>query len=197
MAEYVLLKWNSFVNILIFFILGLLLLIFPEESLNIGGYLIGSTLLLSALGNIIRIIRKKGVDTNADILYILLSVAFIGLSIYIFLNPDWIIKVINILVAIVLIVTSIMNMIGLLKLKKNRNKLYWVYFSFIIFVFIVGIITIINPVFMAKVIVQIEGATMIINAIITFLVARRITKALDTPIRAVEKVINSVEESEN
>ena len=178
MAEYVLLKWNSFVNILIFFILGLLLLIFPEESLNIGGYLIGSTLLLSALGNIIRIIRKKGVDTNADILYILLSVAFIGL-------------------AIVLIVTSIMNMIGLLKLKKNRNKLYWVYFSFIIFVFIVGIITIINPVFMAKVIVQIEGATMIINAIITFLVARRITKALDTPIRAVEKVINSVEESEN
>ena len=116
MSDYILLKWNSFVNIFIFFLLGLLLLIFPEESLNIGGYLIASILLLLALGHIIKVIKNKGIETNSDILYILLSIAFIALSIYIFLNPLWIIKVINLFVGIILLVTSTMNMMSLLKL---------------------------------------------------------------------------------
>ena len=197
MSDYILLKWNSFVNIFIFFLLGLLLLIFPEESLNIGGYLIASILLLLALGHIIKIIKNKGIETNSDILYMLLSIAFIALSIYIFLNPLWIIKVINLFVGIILLVTSTMNMMSLLKLKKNRNKLYWIYFSFIILIFLAGLITVIDPTFIAKIIVQIEGASMVINAIITFLVARRVQKATDSVSKIVNKGYLEVKESEN
>ena len=197
MSDYILLKWNSFVNLFIFFVLGLLFLIFPEESLSIGGYLIASVLLLLAMGRIIKIIKNKGIETNSDILFILLSIAFIVLSIYIFLNPEWIIKVITTFVGIIIVVISIMNMISLLKLKKNRNKLYWIYFSFIILIFLAGLLAIMDPPFIAKIVVQIEGATMIINSIITFLIARRVQKALDSVNKIVENSLDITTQSEN
>jgi hypothetical protein len=71
-------KWNSIVNTLIFFALGLLLLIFPIESLSIGGYLIASIFMLVGLGSFIRIIQNKGIETSADIFYILFGIALIA-----------------------------------------------------------------------------------------------------------------------
>ncbi len=179
MSSYILLRWNSIINVIIFLLLGLLLLIFPVESLNIGGYLIASILLLAALGYFIRIIKNKGIETNADIFYLLLSLVFIGLSISIFLDPTWIIRTINIFVGVILIVNSIMNIISMFKLKKNRTKSFWVYFGLIVIIFIFGIVVIVDPLFLSKIIVRIEGATMIINSIITFLVSRKVNKIIE------------------
>ncbi len=179
MSSYILLRWNSIINVIIFLLLGLLLLIFPVESLNIGGYLIASILLLAALGYFIIIIKNKGIETNADIFYLLLSLVFIGLSISIFLDPTWIIRTINIFVGVILIVNSIMNIISMFKLKKNRTKSFWVYFGLIVIIFIFGIVVIVDPLFLSKIIVRIEGATMIINSIITFLVSRKVNKIIE------------------
>ena len=85
MSKYALLRWNSGVNALIFLLLGVLLLIFPIESLSIGGYLIASILMLGGIGYLIKIIQNKGIETNGDIIYLIISVAAIALSIFIFI----------------------------------------------------------------------------------------------------------------
>ena len=84
MTNFKLVKWNSAVNGIVFLILGILLLMFPEESLNIGGYLIASILLLAGLSYIIRIIKIKGIETNQYGINLILSIASIALSITIF-----------------------------------------------------------------------------------------------------------------
>ncbi len=103
-------KWNSGINSIVFILLGLLLLIFPKESLSIGGYLIANILMLAGLGNIIGVIKNKGIETNGEGINLILSIAAITLSITIFTDPTWIIRMINVFVGIILILSSLMNL---------------------------------------------------------------------------------------
>lgn len=176
MSKYALLRWNSTVNAFIFLLLGLLLVLFPIESLSIGGYLIASILMLGGIGYLIKIIKNKGIETNGDIIYLIISIASIALSIYIFVNPTWIIRIINIFVGIILVISSSMNLIDILKFNKNRTTSYWIYLSFIILILIAGIVIIIDPLFLAKIITRIEGASLIVNTIITLLLSRKVSK---------------------
>lgn len=180
MNKFRTIKWNSTVNAIIFLLLGLLLLIYPIESLNIGGYLIASILMLGGLGYLIRIIQNKGIETNGDVIYLIISIASIGLSIFIFINPTWIIRMINILVGIILIISSSMNILNLLKYTKNRTTSWWIYLSFVILIFILGILVFVNPMFLAKIMTRLEGAFLIIDTIITLLLTRKVNKYLVT-----------------
>ena len=175
MEKFKAVKWNSTVNSIIFLLLGLLLLLFPIESLNIGGYLIASILLLLGGGYLIRIIQNKGIETNGDIIYIVISIAFIVLSITIFLDPTWVIRMINIIVGIFLIISSLMNLLSLL---KYRTRSWWVFLSLVILIILLGIVVIVDPLFLANILIRLEGATLIINSIITILLTRKVNTSL-------------------
>lgn len=174
MSRFKSIKWNSTVNAVICLILGLCLLLFPIESLSIGGYLIASILMISGIAYIIKVISNKGVETNGDIIYLIFSIAFIIISISIFIDPTWIIRLINIVVGIVLIISSLMNLLDLSRYKKDRTTSWWVYLVLVFLVLILGIVIIINPLFLAKIITRLEGAFLIINTIITILLARKV-----------------------
>ena len=178
MNNYKLMKWNSGVNVFIFLLLGLLLLIFPIESLSIGSYLIASILMLGGIGHLIRIYKNKGIETNQDIMYLLFSIVSIGVSISIFIDPTWIIRAINIVVGIILIVSAFMNLSGLLNYTKNRTTSWWLFFSLLIIVFILGILIIVNPLWLASIITRLEGATLVINALITIVLTKKTEKLL-------------------
>ena len=178
MGEYKLLKWNSGINAFIFLSLGILLLLFPVESLSIAGYLIASILMLSAIFQFIKIYKNKGIQTNGDILYIIISIAFIALSISIFVDPTWIIRMINILVGLLLIISSSINISQLLKYKKDRTTTWWIYFIITLLILVLGIVVIVNPLFLAKILTQLEGISLIIDTLVTLLLTRRIKKVL-------------------
>ena len=178
MKDFKLIKWNSAVNGIVFILLGLLLLLFPEQSLNIGGYLIASILMLAGIGYIIGIIKNKGIETNGDGINLILSIAAVALSITIFTDPTWIIRMINIFVGIILIMTSTMNLIELLKFKKDRTTSWWILTSLVTIVLILGIVVIINPLFLAKLIIRIEGISLIIDTLLTVLLKRKVNKRM-------------------
>ena len=171
-------KWNSSINSIVFILLGLLLLIFPKESLSIGGYLIASILMLAGLGNIIGVIKNKGIETNGEGINLILSIAAITLSITIFTDPTWIIRMINMFIGVVLIISSIMNFLNLIQYKNNRTVAWWIYLVLVILVFIIGVVEIINPTFLTEIITQLVGASLITNTIITLFLNRRIKKYL-------------------
>ena len=122
MNSFKAMKYNGIVNIIIFILLGILLLVFPEKSLNILGYLIASIFMLGGMGFIIKLIKNKGVETNGDIIYLINSIAAIALSITIFNDPTWIIRMINIVVGIILIICSIMNLVNILRFELISSK---------------------------------------------------------------------------
>lgn len=171
-------KWNSTLNLIILFATGLLLLIFPKESLNIACYLIASVLMLAGASYIIKIIKNKGIDTNKDLLFLIFSVIMIGVSITIFVDPTWIIRTINILIGVLLIINSSMNITSLFKFKKDRTISWWIFLAFIITIFILGIMIIIDPTFLTLIIVRLEGFTLIFDTLLTFILTMRVNKLL-------------------
>lgn len=174
--KYGKLNWNSNVNAFIYLLLGLLLLIFPIESVNIFGYLIASILMLGGIGYLIRLYKNKPNLTNKDIIYLIISVASIALSISIFIDPTWIIKVINILAGALLIINGTMNLINILKFKSSRTRSWWVYLSFIILIIILGVLVIINPLGPIEIVFRIAGALLIIDTIITLILTKKVNK---------------------
>lgn len=174
--KYGKLNWNSNVNAFIYLLLGLLLLIFPIESVNIFGYLIASILMLGGIGYLIRLYKNKPNLTNKDIIYLIISVASIVLSISIFIDPTWIIKVINVLAGTLLIINGTMNLINILKFNSSRTRSWWVYLSFIILIIILGVLVIINPLGPIEIVFRIAGALLIIDTIITLILTRKVNK---------------------
>ncbi len=176
--NYKMIKWNSGVNAVIFFALGLLLLIFPIESISIAGYLIASILTLLGVSYIIKIYKYRNQFTNEDIIYIIISIASIVLGISIFLDPTWIIRVLNILVGVILILSALINLNNILKFKKERTTSWWIYLSLIILVLLLGVLVIVNPLWLAKVITRLAGASLIISTLITVLLTKKVSKLL-------------------
>ena len=174
MNNFKLIKWNSSVNAIICLILGISLLLFPIESLSICSYLIASVLMLFGASYIIKIIKNKGIETNGDIIYLVISILFIIVSITIFVDPTWIIRLINIVVGIVLLISSTMNLINLLKFTKDRTRSWYAYLILIILVMLLGLTIILDPLFLARVITRLEGLTLIVNTLITLLLAKKV-----------------------
>ena len=174
--KYRMLNWNSNVNAFIYLLLGLLLLIFPIESVNIFGYLIASILMLGGIGYLIRLYKNKPNLTNGDIIYLIISVASIAISISIFIDPTWIIRVLNVLAGALLIINGTMNLINILKFKDSITRSWWIYLSFIILIIILGILVIINPLGPIEIVFRIAGALLIIDTIITLILTRKVNK---------------------
>lgn len=178
MSNYKMIKWNSNINVFIFFLLGLLLLIFPIESMSISGYLIASILMLGSLSYIIKIYRNKNNLTNGDIIYLIISLVALSFSISIFIDPTWIIRILNILIGLLLIISAIINFKNILSFNKNRSTSWWIYVVLIILIFVFGITIIINPLFLAKVITRIAGVALIINALTSISLNRKVNNNL-------------------
>lgn len=176
--KYRMLNWNSKVNAFIFLLLGSLLLFFPIESMRSGGYFIASILMLGGIGYLIKLYKNKPNLTNGDIIYLIISLAAIALSISIYFDPTWIIKMINILVGVLLIISGLINLNNLLKFKDSRTKSWWIYFGFIIFILLLGILIILDPLWLPSWIVRIEGLFLIFDTIISILLTKKINKKL-------------------
>ncbi len=179
MIEFKQIKWNSTVNLIVLFIIGLLLLIFPIESLNIACYLIASMLMLAGAAYIYRVVKKRALETNEDLISIVISIAAIAISITIFVDPTWVIRAINSIIGLFLIINSSLNIVSLLKFRKDRTTSWWIFLVLTSIVLILGILVIINPEFLAKIVVRLEGATLVIDTLLTMILSYKVNKLLE------------------
>lgn len=179
MSGFKQIKWNSWVNLISLLIIGLLLLIFPIESLNIACYLLASMLMLAGIAYIAKIVKKKTFETNEDLITIILSIVAIVISITIFVDPTWIIRIINIIIGLFIIINSVLNILSILKFKKNRTKSWYVFLVTTILILILGIVIVVDPEFLAKIIIRFEGATLIVNVLLTMIITHKVKKLLE------------------
>ena len=179
MSGFKQIKWNSWVNLISLLIIGLLLLIFPIESLNIACYLLASMLMLAGITYIAKIVKKKTFETNEDLITIILSIVAIVISITIFVDPTWIIRIINIIIGLFIIINSVLNILSILKFKKNRTKSWYTFLVITILILLLGIVIVVDPEFLAKIIIRFEGATLIVNVLLTMIITHKVKKLLE------------------
>lgn len=171
------LLFNKNVYVVSSLLIGILLLAFPLESLNIAGYIITSIVFLVGLAFVLRLFVNKSYQSKLDIFYFILGLIMMIISISIFLNPTWIITAINIVVGFLLIVNGLSNLINILYLKI-KDAVWWTFAGISLLILILGIVVIINPIEVAKFIVSLEGLSLISDTIITFLITRRMKRFL-------------------
>ena len=71
-----------------------------------------------------------------------------------------------------------MNIASLLKFKKDRTASWWIFLVFIVIIFVLGILVIINPEALAKIVVRLEGATLVFNTLVTLILTYKVNKML-------------------
>ena len=156
---------------------GIVLLVFPIESISIATMIIAGVFIVAGLANIIYFFIDKDIKERIDTLYFLLSLMAIGIGIFTFINPTWLVTVINIFVGALLILSGISNLKYLSKYTV-KNYLWWIFTVTSIIIIILGIIAIINPVTVASIITRLEGISLIFDSIMSLLIVRKYTLAL-------------------
>jgi len=168
---------NNWIILCICLILGIILLLFPEAALGASSKIIAIIMLIGACCNIFYYIFNKKEKNNADIFYLIVSIIIIGVSIFIFANPNWIIASINIVIGLILIIDSIGEISFVLSVRNKDNN--WKVFLIIpIIVLIVGCIIMFNPIKVATIMTRIEGIALIVNTLSTLLIIYRTNKLL-------------------
>lgn len=170
-------KWDRSVLALIYLVLGVVLLLFPEQTLTVVTRLIALAVIVLAAINIIQFIINKDEKFSADYFYLILSIVGIGVAISMIVSPTWIIAVINIAVGVVLIVNGIGNLSTTIRIRKN-DRVWWAFSIVPIITFVLGFVIMANPVGMASLMTRIEGISLIADAISTWIIVYRLNKFL-------------------
>jgi len=168
---------NNWIILCICLILGIILLLFPEEALSTSSKVIAVIMLIGAVCNILYYIFNKKEKNSADIFYLIVSLIIIGISIFIFANPTWVIASINIFIGLILIINSIGEISSVIAIKNNDKN--WKIFLIIpIIALIAGIIVMFNPIKIATIMTRLEGIALIINTISTIIIIYRTNQLL-------------------
>ena len=170
-------KWDRSVIAIIYFVLGIVLLLFPTQTLTIATRIIALAIMVLAAIDIIQFMMKKDERFSADYFYLILSIVGIGVAISMLINPTWLIAVINIVVGIVLIVNGIGNLSTTIRIRTSDN-IWWAFSIVPIVTFVLGFIIMANPIGMASFMTRIEGISLIADAISTWLIVYRLNKFL-------------------
>lgn len=171
-------KWDRSVIAIIYFVLGIVLLLFPTQTLTIATRIIALAIMVLAAIDIVQFILKKDERFSADYFYLILSIVGIGVAISMLINPTWLIAVINIVVGIVLIVNGIGNLSTTIRIRTSDN-IWWAFSIVPIVTFVLGFIIMANPIGMASFMTRIEGISLIADAVSTWLIVYRLNKFLN------------------
>ena len=93
---------------------GLVLLLFPLESISITSKIIAGIFIVAGLSNIIYFFVDGDVKDKMDTIYFVISLIGIGIGIYTFINPTWLVTTINVIVGIILLISSVNILLQLL-----------------------------------------------------------------------------------
>lgn len=167
MAKKITTMFKSYVfDGLLLILLGVAMLIWPEESLKIPCVIIGAVLAIMGLIKVIAFIAKKSKGSSGfwvGIAQIAVGCAFIFAS-------DFFISFFHYIIAFILLYGAVMMFINAFNLRKVFGMMFLASLIFAIITTILAIVIIINP----FIFVQLRGIALIIEGLAMVIVLRTI-----------------------
>ena len=148
-----------------FYILfGLCLALMPVETVNVLCKVVFGMILIGAgLYHIFIFVREK---ENSTILDLFSGVIVLVIGVFLFMNPQVVIKLLTLMLGAFILVDSIWMLSGSRKLRKRKQSV-WKGFLAISLVFIgLGILILVNPFSGIKMTVQVSGGIFVANGIL-------------------------------
>ena len=175
MKYLVKIKNTTIFTSIIYFAIGVLMLLNPEFVSNSICYVIGALVL--AFG-ILKLVSYLGTEVKNLFTGILLftSIISIGLGIYIIFSPEKFISMIPFLVGIIMIVDGIQKLIQVESIKKAGYDKPTALLIYAIFLIILGVILLKNPFGAIKIVIRIIGVFLIVDAIEELITVKKYEK---------------------
>lgn len=153
--------WMSIIESLIFAILGIILVLRPNEIVSIIAYIIGAIFIVVGIIKIANYVQAKGKNDlyNNELIYGIMA-AVIGLVVIIYSST--ISKIFGIIIGIWIIYSSVVRATSALKLKVLKTNIWLYSLLLAIVMFICGLYIILD----SGIIVTTVGVIMIIYSIL-------------------------------
>ena len=167
------LRKNELVNNIILLVVGIILTIWPDETLDLAVNLVGSVVVIFGIINLVMFFKS-----NNDYLTLFIGILSLVAGICIIVKSATIISIIHILLGIAVLADGITNIKTLLDIK-NDSKKWKVLFISAIITTVFGLLLIFRPLFIADMIIRIGGIIIIIAALEGMLITHDIKKLIE------------------
>ena len=171
-----------------YIVLGIIMLIFPDEVSNFLCYAMGIVLTIYGLFNILNFFLSRELELYPELIVGIAATAF---GVFTIASPQTIKSIIFIAIGVIIIIDSCMDIKNSIRLKAFGMKRWWVYFILSIAIIILSIITIIFNSFFGNFLIVILGLMMIYEGISGLTIAVLISHF----IKQMDKSSNMIETS--
>ena len=185
---------GQLVTSLLYTLLGLCFVLMPVDAVNaICKFVFGILLILAGIYHILIYVLEK---MNATLLDLLSGGMLLVIGIFLFYNPQIVVKLLPVLLGTFVLVDSVWVLTGSLRLKKaGRGEWKILLIGSLIFIGF-GIAMVINPFTMIKYTVIFAGGVMLANGVVDFVFLVLIRRGMKKAEEAVEEAVEQMKEAE-
>ena len=156
--------FNYFLPI-VYFVLGLLMVIFPETINDIINYIIGGLLMLFGIDYIVRYLSNNKVTTYSKY-SLTVGIVPIICGVFLICNPEVLVSIIPFVAGMIILMDAFEKLKHAIDLKKMNYDEWWVDLVVAILFIVFGIIVIMNPFDAAKLLIRILGIFFLVDCFI-------------------------------
>ena len=156
--------FNYFLPI-VYFVLGLLMVIFPETINDIINYIIGGLLMLFGIDYIVRYLSNNKVTTYSKY-SLTVGIVPIICGVFLICNPEVLVSIIPFVAGMIILMDAFEKLKHAIDLKKMNCDEWWVDLVVAILFIVFGIIVIMNPFDAAKLLIRILGIFFLVDCFI-------------------------------
>ena len=122
------LRKNELINNIILLVVGVILTIWPDETLNIAVNLVGSVIMIFGIINIFMFVK----GSNNDYLTLFIGILALAVGMCVIVKSASVISIIHILIGIAVLANGLTNIKALLDIKNDSKKWKVLFISSII-----------------------------------------------------------------
>ena len=169
------LKWNYIIEALITVVIGIVLIVRPQGSLEIMAKALAVLLTLAGIVMIISyfVHKQRSVLMSGGLA---LGIAIAAIGVWIFLNPSPFIDFVPRLFGVFIIASGLTNLSQTLSLIRYRYGLWWLSLIFGILTIGFGAILLVNPKFVENMLVTLIGVFLVFDGATNIWTVSRVSK---------------------
>ena len=192
---------NSFIVIsILYIVLGVVLLMWPDMSLKIVCYAFGGLTFVYGLVRILFYIRNKDAVSffKADLIIGIIATAF---GIFLLLQPSIVISVLPFIIGLFIVFSGIVQFQRALDVKKVKYEKWWSILLMAVIVIVLGALIMYNPfktatlaIMVIGLVLIVDGVSNIFSTVFTGHIVKKLTKAIEEAAEKAEVVDGEVSE---
>lgn len=181
-------RTSSIISALITIALGVVLLVWPDLSVRLLCMLLGAALLITGAGYIISYFARRS-KLSAFQFEIILGIVLAILGLWLLLNPDTFITLLQFLFGALLVIHGVVDLQATFHLQGAGYEKWWVALILALLTVVLGAVIIFNPFGSMAALLMLIGAALIFDGLSDLVLIFRLSRVFRAVSEAVEEIV--------